>query len=100
MRYLRDVALNSQHLLGIVSLAFARKLDTSRLRDLWRRHLEPLALLVAAIWMVVGGLLLAGYEVYSLITAGALSGLILGGGLIMSVGGVVGAMFVLRRLGE
>ena len=65
-----------------------------------RRHLEPLALLVAALWMTVGGLLLAGSEMYLLVTVGALSGLILGGGLVMSVGGIMAAMFVFRRLGE
>jgi hypothetical protein len=55
---------------------------------------------VIALWAVVGGLLLAGYEVYSFVLSGAFDDLIFGGGLVLSVAGVIGAVFVLRRLGE
>jgi hypothetical protein len=50
--------------------------------------------------MICGGLLLTGYQLFSLFAGWPFNGLILAGGLIMTVGGVLAAMFVSHSLEE
>lgn len=60
----------------------------------------PLAQLVAALWMICIGFLLAGYQMFSIVAGWSFSGLTLGGGIIMSVGGMLAAMFISSHLGR
>lgn len=53
---------------------------------------------VAALWLIVGGLWLAGGELFALLMGQPFNGTHLGAGLVALVGGVLLGAYTLRRL--
>ena len=53
---------------------------------------------VAALWLIVGGLWLAGGELFALLVGQPFNGTHLGAGLMALVGGVLLGAYTLRRL--
>ncbi len=62
------------------------------------RDLGLLPQVVAALWLIVGGLWLAGGELFALLVGQPFSGTLLGAGLVALVGGVLLGAYTLRRL--
>ena len=58
----------------------------------------PLAQLVGCLWLVAGGLWLAGEQLFRLAMSRSFESTQLAGGLVLFVGGLIGAGVILRRL--
>lgn len=54
--------------------------------------------LVAALWLIIGGVWLAGAELFALLMGQPFDSLHLAGGIALLVGGILFGAFLLRRL--
>jgi hypothetical protein len=60
--------------------------------------LSLLPQVVAALWLIIGGLWLAGGELFALLMGQPFNGTHLGAGLVALVGGLLFGAYILRRL--